>query len=589
MYFQLPTELQNELLAYDPALKRLIKAQKSEKSDRPKRKPNAYPIGNVNDLIPANIVSIDAMQEAVNHINSALAPEKYFTFYNPPKKQRGNTPILPEEELDLEPKLKAILYYTKSTWIALWFPPVEDSSYIFGCAYAIAEKNAHRFKTIYKASRNERNIPSIDINDMTIKQYGRKNFYTYNELVTVDTVSTYSTNLINPQDVASYTVLGRQIKEQALSKFIYRLREMIPMWEDVSNIFARISKDKNNYYDNLDASSGIYLDSILTKELFNEYPVTASKRIAWVPTVADITTILKYTNSSAHRIIDKPFFQALIKIALNNLIKISNDPKNTHRCNIAKPIENLIKYCSGIHWIASIWDLDVPVDYYQTYGEILTNINFTGWNMNVDFATKQWLKDNMPVASMFNLLQKYYDKELIRTDNFIARFNPRFFELCDTIQMINTILKCEVALTPPNRWRIDEFHDHVQAEAWKITNPLVELPQDLFPEPIKVQYADTKWTFFQPKDTHQLSQWGQAARNCVGSSGYAEEVKKRKSFIVLCMLDNKPHFTIQLTLENGVLNVQQIKGTSNRILTAIEEVTYSKAFKQALEVRSTIK
>jgi hypothetical protein len=55
------------------------------------------------------------------------------------------------------------------------------------------------------------------------------------------------------------------------------------------------------------------------------------------------------------------------------------------------------------------------------------------------------------------------------------------------------------------------------------------------------------------------------------------------------MLDNKPHFTIQLTLEHGVLNVKQIKGTSNRVLTAVEEATYSDAFKQALEVRSTIK
>jgi hypothetical protein len=323
--------------------------------------------------------------------------------------------------------------------------------------------------------------------------------------------------------------------------------------------------------------------------LFNDYPVSATKRIEWVPTTADITTILKYNRTLAHQIIDKPFFQTLIKSALNDFIKNANNPENTCRRDIAKPIEKLIQYCSGIAWIISIWDKDVPVDYYQTYGEVLTNIGFTGWRMSTEDIAKHWLKNNMPVASMFNLLQKYYDKELTRVDNSIPRFDRSFSELSDTLQMINTILKSEVELTPPNRWRIDEFHDHVQAEAWKITNPLVDLPQDLFPEPIKVQHQDTKWTFFQPKDTHQLSQWGQAARNCIGASGYAEEVKKHKSFIVLCMYDNKPHFTIQLTLEHGVLNVQQIKGTSNRILTAVEEVTYSEAFKQALEVRSTIK
>jgi hypothetical protein len=580
MRFQLPTELQNQLLAYDPALKHLIKAQKSEQLEQPKKKSNPYPIGNVNDLIPADIVSASELQQAVDHINKVLAPEKYYAFY---------IRVTAEQVAGLGPKVKAILYYTKSTWIALWLPPAEDTSYIFGCAYAIAEKNAHRFKTVYKASRNGDYIPSTDISDMTIKQYGGKDFYTYSEIVTVDTVSTYSTNLINPQDVASYTKLGQQIKEQAINKFLYALRATVPMWEDVSNIFARISKDENNYYDNLSFSSSIYLTSDLTRMLFNEYPVSTNKRIEWVPTTADITTILKYTCSFAHQIIDKPFFQTLIKSALNDLIKISNDPENTRRRNIAKPIEELMQYCSGIAWIACIWDKDVPVDYYQTYGKVLTNINFAGWRMSLDSNTIQWLKNNMPVASMFNLLQKYYDKELIRTNNSIARFDHSFSKLGDIIQMISAILKHEVELTPPNRWRIDEFHDHVQAEAWKISNPLVSLPQDLFPEPIKVQHQDAKWTFFQPKDTHQLSQWGQAGRNCVGASGYAEEVKKRKSFIVLCMLDNKPHFTIQLTLEHGVLNVKQIKGTSNRVLTAVEEVTYSDAFKQALEMRSTIK
>ena len=579
MHFQLPAELQNQLLAYDPALKRLIKAQKSEQLEEPKRKSNPYPIGNVNDLIPSDIVSADELQRAVDHINKVLAPEKYYTLY---------TRVTAEQVAELEPKVKAILYYTKSTWIALWLPPAEDTSYIFGCAYAIAEKNAHRFKTVYKASRNDTHIPLIDISDMTIKQYGRKNFYTYSEVVTVDTVSTYSLNLLNPQNVAAYTKLGQQIKEHAINPFLYALRATVPMWEDVSNTFARISKDENNYYDNLNYSSSIYLNSDLTKMLFNEYPLV-HKRISWVPTTADIATILKYGCSSAHQIIDKPFFQTLIKSALNDLIKISNDPENTVRRNIAKPIDELIQYCQGIAWIAYIWDKDVPIDYYQTYGKVLTNINFAGWRMSLDSNTTQWLKNNMPVASMFNLLQKYYDKELIRTNNSIARFNRTFSELGDIIQMISTILKHEVELALPNRWRIDEFHDHIQAEAWKISNPLVSLPQDLFPEPIKVQHQDAKWTFFQPKDTHQLSQWGQAARNCIGASGYADEVKKRKSFIVLCMYDNKPRFTIQLTLEHGVLNVKQIKGTSNRVLTALEEVTYSDAFKQALEVRSTIK
>ena len=363
MHFQLPAELQNQLLAYDPALKRLIKAQNPP---NPKRKSNPYPIGNVNDLIPTDIVSAVELQHAVNNINSAQAPDKYFIFYNQ---------VI--AELETEPKLKAVLYYTKSTWVALWLPPAKDASYIFGCAYAIAEKNAHRFSRIYKASRNNENIPSIDISNMTIKQYGRTKFYTYSEIVTVNTISTYSTNLINPHSTVSYTKFGQRIKKEAINKFQDALKTTVPMWKDVSNIFARVSKDENNYYDNLNANSSIYLDSELTKILFNDYPVSATKRIKWVPTTTDITTILKYNRTLAHQIIDKPFFQALIKSALNDFIKNANDPENTCRCNIAKPIEKLIQYCSGIAWIISIWGKDVPVDYYQTYGEVLTNIGFT--------------------------------------------------------------------------------------------------------------------------------------------------------------------------------------------------------------------
>ena len=161
-----------------------------------------------------------------------------------------------------------------------------------------------------------------------------------------------------------------------------------------------------------------------------------------------------------------------------------------------------------------------------------------------------------------------------------------FYELNDTFSMIMRILDDGKTLEPPKRWRMPDFHDYVQAEAWKIQHKNESLHQDLFPEPVKVTMGEQDWTFLQPINTHQLSQWGQAVRNCVGSaSQYADNIKKRKHFIVLCMIDGKPTFTIQLDVSMGVMNVKQIAGVANQRLDDDAREQYSLAFKQALQSR----
>jgi hypothetical protein len=156
----------------------------------------------------------------------------------------------------------------------------------------------------------------------------------------------------------------------------------------------------------------------------------------------------------------------------------------------------------------------------------------------------------------------------------------------DTFSMIIRILEEGKTIDPPKRWRMPDFHDYVQAEAWKITNKKEVLHQDLFPVPVKVDMGDSDWTFLQPMDTHQLAQWGQAVRNCVGSaSRYAEDIKKRKHFIVLCMIDGKPTFTIQLDVSMGVMNVIQIAGVGNQRLGEDQKDKYANAFRQALQSR----
>jgi hypothetical protein len=202
------------------------------------------------------------------------------------------------------------------------------------------------------------------------------------------------------------------------------------------------------------------------------------------------------------------------------------------------------------------------------------------------------------------MLNKFYDVKQIVVANALMDSDQRrlswsfdvdcgtyrwtFRELEDTISMLGTVVETK-ELAPPKRWRIMEFHDYVQAEAWKITNVNHSLPQDLFPEPIKVQHNDQQWTFFQPIDTHQLAAWGQAVRNCVGNAtSYADGVRKKQHFIVLCMIDNQPQFTVQLKVSTGMMTVDQIAGVSNARLTEEQRQDYTQVFGQALQQREKV-
>ena len=98
--------------------------------------------------------------------------------------------------------------------------------------------------------------------------------------------------------------------------------------------------------------------------------------------------------------------------------------------------------------------------------------------------------------------------------------------------------------------------------------------------------GDGYFSFFQPHDTHQLAAWGRAVRNCVGGGhGYAEGIKKMKHLIILCMIENKPRYTIQLTVDNGVMSVVQIADVGNKRLDDVERSNVEHAFKEALHVR----
>ena len=125
MQFQLPTNLQSELIAYDPQLKALARSQKQSTTKKSK-----YPLGNPVDLIPNDIITADRLQDAIDAINKEQAPGRYREF----------TKVTTEGTIT-----HAILYHYEQVWYAAWLPPKgKEDDYIYGYTYAYKDTNTTR-------------------------------------------------------------------------------------------------------------------------------------------------------------------------------------------------------------------------------------------------------------------------------------------------------------------------------------------------------------------------------------------------------------------------------------------------------------
>jgi len=560
MQFQLPANLRTELLAYDPKLKALAKAATTPVSKPKKQRTH---LGLPNDIIPAHIVTPNDLLAAIIAINQEEVPYRYHTFSR----------VTYDKDMIATTKLKAVVYHYESLWIAAWLPnPGED--YIYGFTYAF--KNT---ETVCKQVW----LRDIDIKDTTIKKYGRIEFNVYTKFVTAEDISNgCQSHYWQHGNFKGYNAKGKEIRPSVIQPFREAIVNSIPNYTD-GGVWDRIDTAKNNYHELLDLR-------------FASIP----KNQNIVPSFELYMEILraKYTQDSDRSFavmqekLSKPWFKRYINEQCQLIINTFNDPATKSKKEISSIHKKLIH---TLAWILDILDIypDCPMDYLQTgiqanmflsLGRIYS-INY----YRTDSLAKVWLATNLPVASLFNMLNKYLEDEEPSNrhkDNQLDCYMLTFYSFKDTIDMINNVLAAGKELTSPRRWRYTEFHDHVQAEAWKISNPNQKLPQDLFPVPVKVKLDDETWTFIQPIDTHQLAQWGQAVRNCVGaSSTYANAVKTKKQFIVLCMIDNKPVFTIQLKVSNGTMHVEQIAGPSNKSLTSIEREKYQGIFQEALQIR----
>ena len=572
MQFQLPTNLQTKLVAYDPQLKALARAEKQSTTKKSK-----YPLGNPVDLIPNDIITAARLQDAIDAINKEPAPGRYREF----------TKVTTEGTIT-----HAVLYHYEQVWYAAWLPPKgKEADYIYGYTYAYKDTDTVR-KTLPYVLNNAK------VNDDCVsKPSGRCTFVTYTQQVTKqDVIDGRDARNWNIPGVCAWAKKSRRLHEP-IKRFEAQVQMSIPQWEDSRNIFERIKTRS--------------IADLLTCSHNTDYWINRNKS-EWLPSIDIVFNFIKEDDKlysfnviehscgykSILQILDTPFFRKWIQNKCNESIELFNDPDNDAKINILQPWNTIFHLCKQIYTIHNIWGDKCPLDYYQTNLNALLGVTVdSGYRTKVSYP---WLVQHMPVASFFTWINKFYEtKEAERPTHYgnhsyyksthTGLYVYDFRELEDTMSMVTTVLEDKRELAPPKRWRITEFHDYVQAEAWKITNVNEGLPQDLFPAPIKVQHNEQQWTFIQPIDTHQLAAWGQAVRNCVGNAtNYAEGVRKKQHFIVLCMIDNKPQFTVQLKVSMGMMTVDQIAGISNARLTEEQRESYTKVFGQALQQREEV-
>jgi hypothetical protein len=562
MHFQLPANLQQELLAYDPKLKALAKQAENKK---PAKKAK-YPLGNIPHLIPEDVVRSSYQQDAIDHINSQLAPGRFRLFtklVDVATPQARTVPI-------------AILYHFEQCWYAAWLPQ-RGEDYIYGYAYAFKNTSAAAKQVPHKLWNSK--------DQCTEHTIGRgAQLFTYSTTVTKqDIINGNDGRSWRAMGVASYYQKTREL-HQALVSFEQAVRETVPTWSDSRGMFDRIKC--NNIIDALDMPA-FWCKPISDK---TKYQLTVDNLIATSEVLGDGYgySSTYSTLTSIKNIITTPYLKKQLQAMLDRSTNEYNNPDNTQRKVIGYGYKEFEQTCNSIYFINRIWP-DCPVDHYRTYFDQLRTINLNHLRTSEQLIT--WLRKHMSVNSFFNMMSKHVE-ESKKDNGRLSTFSDHdyviysWYGMNDTFSMIMRVLEHGKELEAPKRWRMPDFHDYVQAEAWKVTNRKEALHQDLFPQPIKVNVNDSDWTFFQPVDTHQLAQWGQAVRNCVGSaSHYAEKIKSRKHFIVLCMIDGKPTFTIQLDVSMGVMNVVQIAGVANQRLSPEQSDQYSTAFKQALTLR----
>ena len=587
MQFQLPVNLRQEVINYDPTLKKL----KTE-TTKTQRKKSAYPLGNVISLglIPEDIVRLSDQQLAIDNINQASADSRLHTF----KQVTG--------------EVFAVIYHMKHFWVAVWMPrKKDDEEYWYGISVAFKDNATARKQFTGKLFPNPKyighnNALIPDISHMRSVRVGRTDWCVTSQFITQEHINDgytrdYWFDVDNNHHIQSYKN-NTGVIHRSLSDFTKQLKTRIPTWSDTRyswNEWARTTPDGNTIgycLRNLRASF-IGTDEEQMQKLGFEHTTD------WYIERFISTTLF---SSISKDLLKSKWFRNKVNMMCTKTSAAFNsaDPNNASVKPICQPLAELIKFVESADHLYRLYP-DINDDLVKSRYDLLVETEF---RVNSKNLAVLWIQNNLSHDSFLNMLAKFHEYKQKETEEETSEYRRNwnmhdwtglysfFWRDFDDIQsMLNQVLTYNNTkqddskqLNPqPKRWRFQEWHDHLMAETWKIQNPNHDLPQKLFPQPISTDGH----TFFQPIDTHQLAHWGRAAHNCVGSNNYVEGIKKFKFMIVLCMIGGKPRYTVQLKVDNGMMHVSQIADVGNKRLDDQERSAVEQAFSAALQQRES--
>jgi hypothetical protein len=582
MQFNLPSNLQVEVMSYDKTLKRLQPKTTTTKKSK-------YPNGNPSNLIPTHIVNDRTWQEAVDYINSTSVAN-------------GKVRLITRPVFGEEPKPVAVIYFWKQLWVAAWLPQKEEDTYYYGLSYTYKDTATGR----KACSTDMLQSSKADDND----QYKRREMqhikdgksYWYRDTLLVNDVaiqdgysSSYWKGINRNSHYISSWGNGRVIWK-TITEWESYLLSKIPTYKGgfSRSVFERLA-DK---------------DAGLSNLLTHSHTRPKWLNIIQSSYVHDINDVLQkiaghYKQPWLTDVWESKWFRRMVATAMDKLQTIydtENAKKEFDLDLLVQPYSELQVFIESVCHIKCIWR-DMDINYLHSRYDYLSRIEMHGYHSDTGY---EWLRANLPVESFLNMLSKQYDKAIEtskehksrqRVDSRTGNVHMYTYEWRDTYSMLTQCIAASTdpAKLKPRRWRMTEWHDHLMAETWKLDNPLTSLPQKLFPEPIKVPLKGAitlaepevvnTYTFLQPLDTHMLAHWGRAVRNCVGSQSYADGIKKYRHMIVLVMIDNKPRYTVQLTVDKGVMHVSQIADVGNARLNDIDRAIVEDQLKKALYIR----
>jgi hypothetical protein len=576
MHFQLPQNLIAQVVAYDPVLKPLAR---TENANGPHKSPRMT-LG-----LPTRLFPVEFLTEAEQL--------QYVTDFNQ-REDRDRAVIIDND------KGCGLLAYKSSMWIATWFfNKDQNKDYLCGVTYAykatptiiarVEGPSGDANATIGWKSGVNGSISDpqrfFDYADAVEVKYGRITMIERTLYITKDLVFAGIDRLPMDSTLGGY---GRrdQHKRGRFHQWRTAFRRHLGSWSDENNCFTRILENND-----------------VRRCVFNNTKMEDTDSFVDIM----ITKIIERSGEGdkLKPLLQTPFFKKEANEVFNKTLSIYMNPDTDSRRDVGKPYHAFQARMGRVVNFLRIYP-DATLDHCQQMYKLVNSV----YRLPIPHepAVIAWLHENMPIASYISIVEKKVTaarEEWANNPKTMERARDystdeptvSLTELDDTLQMLSQLHAAQnkgkdryadkdpLKLEKPNRWRLTEFHDYLVGECFKLNTPNEKLHQDLFKEPVKLEHNGQKWTFFQPQDIHQLASWGRAVRNCVGSAdSYRNGIKKKTHFIVLAMIDNQPRFTIQLKVNNGVLNVEQIADICNRSLPQAERDNYQAAFGKALKI-----